>query len=177
MAESNALRTRGFRKKNNTCTVTSLPPSKKAIGFKWIYKIKYNADGYLKRYKVCLVAKRHMQQEGIDYLDTFSSVAKLTTVKVVLALATLQGWSLHQLDVNNAFLHRDLIEEVYMKHPSGFPIPNSNTFEPLAFKLSKSLYGLKQASCQWYAKLSSALLKERFSQSYSDSTLFVNTHG
>lgn len=83
----------------------------------------------------------------MDYLDTFFSVDKLTNVKVVLALAALQGWSLHQLDVNNDFLHRELVEEVYLKPLPGYHFyPSVTSSAPLVCKLSKSLHGLKQAS-------------------------------
>lgn len=101
------------------------------------------------------MAKGYTQQEEIDYLETFSLVAKLTSVKVFLSLVAIHGWSLSQLDVNNAFLHGDLLEEVYMKPPPGliFHSPNS------VCKLNKSLYGLKQAPRQWYAKLSAPLLE------------------
>jgi len=86
----------------------ALPKDKKTIECKWVYKIKHNANGSVNRYKARLVAKGYAQTYGIDYEETYSLVAKMTTIRAIIAMAAAKGWSLHQMDVKNVFFHGDL---------------------------------------------------------------------
>lgn len=165
--------------KNHKWFVVFLPSGKHSVGCKWVYKIKYKQDGFVDRHKACLVAKRYIQQEGIDFFKTFSPVAKLVTVKVLLALAATHGWHISQLDVNNAFINGNLSEEICMDLSLGY-IPlktQADLSSKMVCKLYKSIYGLRQASRQWYSKFSQALLHSGFSQSHSDHTLLTKGTG
>ena len=126
----------------NNKTWHLVPPQKgrNVIGCKWVYKIKRKKDGSLDRYKARLVAKGFKQRYGIDYEDTFSPVIKHSTIRIILSLAIFRGWSLRQLDVQNAFLHGYLYEDVYMQQPPGYEDPAKPNY---VCKLDRALYGLK----------------------------------
>ncbi|KAD6454826.1 hypothetical protein E3N88_09532 [Mikania micrantha] len=160
--------------RNGTWSLVLPPPNTNIVDCKWVYKVKRDQHGAVKRYKARLVAKGYHQQAGIDFTDTFSPVVKSTTIRVVLSLATTHQWSLRQLDVQNAFLHRDLKETVYLRQPQGFIDPNKPTHVCL---LHKSLYGLKQAPRAWFERLSSALIALGFKGSSTDPSLFIYSHG
>ncbi|TYK07784.1 Cysteine-rich RLK (receptor-like protein kinase) 8 [Cucumis melo var. makuwa] len=130
---------------------------------------KYKADGTLDRHKARLVAKGFTQTYDIDYSETFSSVAKLKTVRVLLSVAVNKDWPLYQLDVKNAFLNGDLVEEVYMSPPLGFEAQ----FGQQVCKLQKSLYGLKQSPRAWFDRFTTFVKSQGYSQGHSDHTLFT----
>nr|KYP66596.1 Retrovirus-related Pol polyprotein from transposon TNT 1-94 [Cajanus cajan] len=144
--------------KNQTWDLVPLPPHRKPVGSKWIFRLKHNPDGSISKYKARVVARGYTQQHGLDYQETFSPVVKHVTIRVILSIALSKGWSIRQVDINNAFLNGTLQEVVYMKPPEGFHTSNPN----LVCRLKKALYGLKQAPRAWFGKLASTLVSFGF---------------
>lgn len=155
---------------NHTWTLVPPACSHNVVDCKWVFKIKYKSDGSVDRYKARLVAKGFTQRPGLDYHSTYSPVIKPTTVRLVLTIAVQKNWHVHQLDVNNAFLQGRLEEEVFMKQPPGFTDPQHPTY---ICKLSRAIYGLRQASRTWYNELKVFLLQIGFKKSLSDPSLFI----
>ena len=161
-------------KRNQTWELVPKPRDVEPISCKWVYKIKRRTDGLIERHKARLVARGFSQQYGLDYDETFSPVAKLTTVRVLLALAANKDWDLRQMDVKNAFLHGELDREIYMNQPMGF---QSQGHPKYVCKLRKALYGLKQAPRAWYGKIAEFLTQSGYSITPADSSLFVKANG
>ncbi|WZY72206.1 hypothetical protein YC2023_004446 [Brassica napus] len=158
--------------KNDTWYESELPKGKKAVSSRWIFTIKYKADGSIERKKTRLVARGFTQTYGEDYIETFAPVAKLHTIRIVLSLAVNLGWGLWQMDVKNAFLQGELEDEVYMYPPPGLEhlVKRGNVL-----RLKKAIYGLKQSPRAWYNKLSTTLNGRGFKKSELDHTLFTLT--
>ncbi|CAA0831452.1 cysteine-rich RLK (RECEPTOR-like protein kinase) 8 [Striga hermonthica] len=157
-------------RQNETWDLVPKPDGVKPISCKWVYKIKRRPDGSIERYKARLVARGFSQQYGLDYDETFSPVAKITTVRVLIALAASKSWKLWQMDVKNAFLHGELDREIYMVQPAGFEDKENPGY---VCKLKKALYGLKQAPRAWYGKIAEFLIQCGYSVAPADSNLFV----
>jgi hypothetical protein len=160
--------------KNKTWELVKLPVGKKPIGLKWVYKLKRNYDGGVVKHKARLVAKGYVQKQGVDFEEVFAPVARLDTVRFILALAANLGWKVHHLDVKSAFLHGELEEEVYVTQPEGYVVKGR---EQNVFKLSKALYGLKQAPRAWNVKLDKSLKKFGFSRCLSEQAVYIRGAG
>ena len=125
---------------NGTWELVLLPSGKSPVGCRWVYTAKVGPDGEVDRLKALLVAKGYIQQYGLDYYDTFSPVAKITSVHLLLSIVAMRSSPLFQLDIKNVFLHGDLAEKVYMEQPPSFVAQGESA---LVCKLRRSLYGLK----------------------------------
>ncbi|KAJ9556386.1 hypothetical protein OSB04_011000 [Centaurea solstitialis] len=153
---------------NNTWVLSDLPPGFKPLGCKWIFKKKMKVDGTIDKFKARLVIQGFRQKPGIVYFDTYAPVARISTIRLLIALAAIHKLVVHQMDVKTAFLNGELDEEVYMKQPEGF-VPSN---EHKVCKLVKSLYGLKQAPKQWHQQFDEVILSSGFKLNQSDKYVY-----
>ncbi|KAG7564293.1 Integrase catalytic core [Arabidopsis suecica] len=160
--------------KNEVWDIVPLPEGHKAVGCKWIFKTKLDCNGNVERYKARLVAKGFNQKEGTDYSETFSPVSRKDSLRIIMALVAHYDLELHQMDVKTAFLNGDLLEEVYMRQPEGFIIESQ---KDMVCKLKKSIYGLKQASRQWYLKFDETITKFGFKENIVDPCIYLKISG
>jgi transposase InsO family protein len=136
--------------RNNTWELVELPEGEKTVGVKWIYKTKVNEKGEIDKFKARLVAKGYTQKYGVDFSEVFAPVARHDTIRMVISLASLNKWTIFQLDVKSAFLHGELVEQVFVEQPPGYVKKGS---KHMVYKLKKALYGLKQAPRAWYSRI------------------------
>jgi hypothetical protein len=160
--------------KNCTRELADLPRGHRAIILKWVFRLKRDEVGAIIKHKARLVARGFLQREGIDFDDAFASVARMESVRLLLALAAQEGWCVHYKDVKSAFLNGDLKEEVYMHQPPGFAIPDK---EGKVLRLRNALYGLLQAPRVWNTKLDSTLRRMDFEQSPHEAVVYRRGNG
>ena len=158
---------------NQVWDLAKLPHDSKRVGCKWIFKIKRDSKGKIERYKARLVAKCFTQKDGIDYKETFSPVSKKDSLRIIMALVAHYDLELHQMDVKTAFLNGELEEEVYMDQPEGFSIGGKD----MVCKLKRSIYGLKQASRQWYLKFNDVITSFGFKENIVDRCIYLKVSG
>jgi len=156
--------------RNDTWQLIDPPSDCKIIGVKWIFKTKLKESGEIDKFKARLVAKDYTQEKGIDYGDIFAPVARLETIRTVIAIAAEKRWSIYQLDIKSAFLHGEINEDVYLEQPPRYICQGR---EHQVYKLKKALYGLKQAPRAWY---NTRLLKDDKGTEV-DSTLYKQLVG
>ncbi|XP_067621258.1 uncharacterized protein [Eurosta solidaginis] len=158
---------------NNTWSAVDLPDGQKAIGSKWVFRIKRDSDGNIQKFKSRLVAKGCSQQLGLNYWETFSPVIRYETIRMLLAIAVEKELHLHQIDISNAYLNSKLTEEIYLKQSEEF-VDNNNPNKVL--KLNKAIYGLKQSGRHWNSTLDVALKDMGFSPCKSEPCLYVKQY-
>ncbi len=151
--------------RNDVWDLVELPEKRKVVGSKWVFKLKTNEDGTTSRYKARLVAQGFSQQKGSDYDETFSPVARMESVRMIISLAVRCGLKLHQFDVTTTFLNGKLEELVYMKQPEGYTTEKNKHH---VCRLRRSIYGLKQSPRCWNVTIDEHLKSLGFLQSSSD---------
>lgn len=158
---------------NETWELVDPPLHRSIISTKWLFRRKYHANGSIARFKARFVARGFSQQPSLDFYETFSPIIKMTSLRLLLAFATLYDYYIHQMDVTIAFLHGILREEIFISQPEGYVRPSE---EHKVCRLLKSLYGLKQAPCVWYDLLDTFLLAQGFLKCATDPTVYFKCH-
>ena len=164
----------GSMYENQVWTLVDLPNDRKAVENKWIFKKKTDADGNVTVYKARLVAKGFRQIQGVDYDETFSPVAMLKSVRIMLAIAAFFDYEIWQMDVKTAFLNGNIEEELYMIQPKGFVDPKDVN---KVCKLQRSIYGLKQASRSWNLRFDEVIKSFGFVQTYGEACIYKKVSG
>ncbi|GKA59832.1 zinc finger, CCHC-type containing protein [Tanacetum coccineum] len=154
---------------NNTWVLADLPLGCKPLGCKWIFKRKVKVDGTIENFKARLVIQGFKQKSGIDYFDTYALVARISTIRLLIAMISIHNLIIHQMYMKTAFLNGDLDEEVYMNQPQGFIMPGNKN---KVCKLIKSLYGLKQAPKQWHQKFGEVVLSNGYLFNQADKCVY-----
>ncbi|GJW99296.1 zinc finger, CCHC-type containing protein [Tanacetum coccineum] len=154
---------------NNTWVLTDLPPGCRPLGCKWIFKRKLKVDGTIEKFKARLVTHGFKQKSGIDYFNTYAPVARISTIRLLIAMASIHSLIIHQMDMKTTFLNGELEEEFYMNQPLGFILPGN---ENKVCKLVKSLYGLKQAPKQWHQKFDKVVLSNGYLLNQADKCVY-----
>ncbi|GJT07500.1 retrotransposon protein, putative, ty1-copia subclass [Tanacetum coccineum] len=161
-------------KDNEVWDLVELPPDGKTVGSKWLFKKKTDMDGVVHTYKARLVAKGYTQTLGIDYEETFSPVADIRAIRILIAITAFYDYEIWQMDVKTAFLNGYLSEEVYMEQPEGFVNPK---YPNRVCKLKHSIYGLKQASRQWNKRFDDEIKKFGFTQNHDEPCVYLKASG
>ncbi|KAM1815640.1 hypothetical protein ACFX15_000169 [Malus domestica] len=159
---------------NQVWTLVDPPEGIVPVGNKWVFKRKIGVDGNVETYKARLVAKGYRQREGIDYEETFSPVAMIKSIRILLAIAAYHDYEIWQMDVKTAFLNGYLEEELYMTQPEGFV---SKSEKPKVCKLQRSIYGLKQASMSWNIRFDTEIKTFGFAQNEDDNCVYQKVIG
>lgn len=155
---------------NHTWELVDLPDNKNLVSCKWVFKLKTDAEGAVKKYKARLVARGFSQKYGVDYDQVFAPVARHCTFRVLLSIAATNEMMAYHVDAKSAFLNGELEEDIYMSQPPGF-IDESN--EGKVCHLKKSIYGLKQSARVWNEKLHKTLINAGMIQAEADSCLYT----
>jgi hypothetical protein len=155
---------------NRVWDMKEIPKWGKIVDCKWVYKMKCDSKGNIERFKARLVAKGFTQREGIDYTETFSTVSFEDSLRIIMTLVVHYDLELHQMDVKTTLLNGDLLENIYMAEPKGFVMKGK---KHIRCHLKKSIYGLKQASRQWYLKFDETIRNFGFKENEEDNCIYA----